>query len=112
MHSHQKEFLMSSYYWVPFASASSSSGTIWYATWSTTSPSVSWSQTPPSPPPNGVDSWVACVTAGSPPPGAGVIALGDGGKDLPPPSNAFFPQMNGEGAFREAFEEWLGARHP
>jgi hypothetical protein len=103
---------MSSYYWVPFASVSSiSSFTVWYATWSTTSPNVSWSTTPPSPAPNGIDSWVACVTTQNNPP-TDAVALGDGTKDLPPPSSSFSPTMSGEGAFREAFVQWLDSRSP
>ena len=90
-------------YLVPVANAPSGSGYIVkYYTWGN-GVALSYSSTPPSPLPDMINNFVACVvlTNGTPPSGA--TSMG-GSKDDSPPPNAFGPLTDFD-SFKEELED-------
>lgn len=79
-------------------------GTVWFGVWSPAAPVVRWSQHPAAIPAGGWGVALALDTAETR--AVGGVALGTGGKDLPPPL-----KIEGDlAAFHEAFEAWTVAR--
>lgn len=77
---------------------------VWFATWSTRSTSISWSQQKP-PTPDEISTWAVGVAASATVPD-GATLLGSGGKDLPPPPLAL-SSPSSPTAFQDAFRRWL-----
>jgi hypothetical protein len=84
---------------------------VWFASWSSTSPTVTWSTEQP-PKPDAISTWAVAVVANASAPGASV--LGDGGKDIPPPPEMpiIVASPSSPNAFADAFKFWLTARSP
>jgi hypothetical protein len=103
---------MKQYFLVPFDSIpADASYPGWYATWSTSEPTVVWSRTRPDVKPDGISTWVVGITIDAASPGA--IALGTGSKDVPPPPLSplkLSPPATSVSDFQKKFQQYLTAR--
>jgi hypothetical protein len=104
---------MKMFYMIPLASIGPQlSYKVWYATWSKTRPMATWSEVRPDVEPDDQTTWVVGVIqvdqTAAPPDGA--IALGTGGKQVPPPPLRVDPEDLGHSGFQTAFKRWLTAR--
>lgn len=98
-----------SYYMIQHSDFTANASYIsYYATWNLNGP-VTWSTTPPSTAPNNTTTFAVGITKDASAPGV-ITTLGDDGKTLPPPPNAFASTVGDLQDFKGAFADFVDQR--
>jgi hypothetical protein len=104
---------MKKFYMIPLGSNGQALGhKVWYATWSKTRPTTTWSDVRPAIEPDHQTTWTVAIIQAEPtdqlPDGS--VDLGTGGKQIPPPPLRINSGDLGPSGFQAAFRVWLTSR--